>query len=92
MLEGAGIFRDNIRREDCDDAFGILAQMVKTVGNEGKDYGCVPGCEPVLHFVNGKLGKAVRYDEHLRQSMHVHLDGIFGHPADKQPFRPLLIK
>ena len=75
-VEGARVFRNDVRREDGGDSVDVLTHFVIAVGHQGKNNGRVPGIEPVGRFVNGHDGCApgdhhqLRHEFLQRRSCH----------------------
>ena len=54
-VESAGVFRDDVRREDGGDAAGVIAQDIIAVRHQGEDDGGVSRIQRVMHFIDGHL-------------------------------------
>ena len=91
-VEGARVFRNDVRRENGGNAVDVLAHFVIAVGHQGKNNGGVPGIHPVGRFVNGHDGGAPGDDHQLRHGMDVGGESVVGHLTDKHLFRTLLIE
>ena len=91
-VEGARVFRNDVRREDGGDSVDVLTHFVIAVGHQGKNNGRVPGIEPVGRFVNGHDGGAPGDHHQLCHGMDVGGEGMVGHLTDKHLFRALLIE
>ena len=83
-VEGARIFRDDVRREDGGDAADVVAQPVIAVGDEGKDDSRVALGEGVADAVDLDLRRPGGDDHDLRYLVHMRGKGVVRHFPDEE--------
>ena len=91
-MEGARIFRDDVRREDGGDAADVVAQPVIAVGDEGKDDSRVALGEGVADAVDLDLRRPGGDDHDLRHLVHMRGEGIVRHFPDEEFILAVLVE
>ena len=91
-MEGTGVFRDDVRREDGRDAADVIAEFLIAVGGQGKNDRRVAGSEIVVDPVDHDPRAAGGEDDHLRNLVDMRREGVMGHFPDEKLVLAVLVE